>query len=537
MSGQSEKVENEKYDWFDLPEHRRYVGSELSSMKYYPIETVVSDVLEHYIEDEAQVVKDICNRNNIRANSSVREYLLQEIQSLNDITEEEAYINREKKKTIKIPKNIEFFRNAFPDYIIMKEGDTTIRTEIGQLKYFSYNHDLEKFVRNEIGNISNVDINAKSWINISLLEFKIHSHRIPFSVEINTPEIKESIRIFQQEYMNLEKPDGIITVDTIFDMNKALGEKWERKLCFFYYEKTDTNKQSPQYINDVDIQININNGLDIYGKEGDKKEVYLGFRTGEKYHGVAHNAKVLFEAHAGNIIQKVCAPIIKSEGGGYDAINEWDNVALSIGLFNFNQDDLWDSMRVFREENEENYNNLLKQYGLDINKKASDKRFIIDGIEYIVPTASKNTWDFAELRKLKFAYCFIKVATYDSFKESQNKKIESWATSVIVYSLKNNKKIKDYITSEYGIAFVIDLSVKKGKSVYYITAAVQEAIDTVIKDGCPNNPDLWSNKEESKIIDAFTEIWRTRINDKKVTDTREKNIKNAGLSKERASFK
>jgi hypothetical protein len=139
------------------------------------------------------------------------------------------------------------------------------------------------------------------------------------------------------------------------------------------------------------------------------------------------------------------------------------------------------------------------------------------------------------LRKLKFVYCFIKAAEDPVFQEVQKKCAEKWLDQILKYSIRG-KIIKDYITSEHGIALLLDISVFRGKYIKYIVDVVNQVINKVLDKNIADTPANWNDNAESEIIKALIDIRIIKMG-KDDADKRIKNINEANLNKKRNSFK
>ena len=90
---------------------------------------------------------------------------------------------------------------------------------------------------------------------------------------------------------------------------------------------------------------------------------------------------------------------------------------------------------------------MFLNYGFDVK----DDKFIYFDIES--PKSSANN-----LRKIKLVYLSISAASNSNFQSTQNKIAKNRIDPARGKSV-NNKKVKDYITSLYGTALVIDQDV------------------------------------------------------------------------------
>jgi hypothetical protein len=101
-------------------------------------------VFDHYINDESQSIKYLWETNQIGSNINLRKTLIEAIQNLNDMKPGEEI--QKSKEMILIPKNIDFFRTAFPRYKLHEDGPDQISTKIGVLDRLNFNDSLEEVV-------------------------------------------------------------------------------------------------------------------------------------------------------------------------------------------------------------------------------------------------------------------------------------------------------------------------------------------------------------------------------------------------------
>jgi hypothetical protein len=268
-------------------------------------------------------------------------------------------------------------------------------------------------------------------------------------------------------------------------------------------------------------------------------------RTYELYYGIRRFATTQPYTPGANagISEKACSAIAKSEGntggapGGFDAINEYDPVCLSVGLFYWNKDGLWDLLNKFNTDSPDNFNTLIKQHGLDIK---GYRIFVIDGKDY--PSGNRE-----ELRRLKFVYRFIKAADNIHFQKAQINYSQEWLEKAIERPA-GKGTVKQYITSRYGTALVLDFSARKGHSEGTITSAVNIAIQNALNNldsgdkvrFTIDNPADWDDNMEIEIINAFNDVRKGRMRHKirgdEEANQREANIIKTDLSKKRGSF-
>jgi hypothetical protein len=193
-------------------------------------------------------------------------------------------------------------------------------------------------------------------------------------------------------------------------------------------------------------------------------------------------------------------------------------------MFNWNRDWLLKLLKKFKEINKNVFDNLIAHYGLDVN----DTQFLVDKIAYSAGTVES-------LRKLRFVYCFIRAASNTNFQSAQVVIAKEWITRVkntnVIIASQGTKKVTDYITSEHGLALVVDLSVNTGLG--NVSWTVRNAANTVLAQS--NNLAEWGDTEEASIIDAYINE-RHNLDGFIHAEIRETRIDDANLSKGRDSY-
>jgi hypothetical protein len=577
MGAQQEKKTPENTERFTLPKREKNFWP--WDDKSYPIDKILDDVIDYYIKDEDDVVKTLFNRNCIKGNINVRQFLVKKIQELNEIEDTIS----SKTNVIFIPTNKIFFETAFPEYLVLRKEETTI--SVGVLDKLDYQKELEEIVCGIKKPEDITDPGAGRQINWALHNLKIHTcppdspSFYSLLESVNTKPVIEGIKIFQREYMNRQTPQGQICGETLRAINQALTDNWTRDL-YFYYKKPIGDESFELYINDADIDNGIydslpkadaekmfpaNNTMIYAKKKGEGQETYLGkvvfypSNSSSGRRGIQHVAEKEFIAHTAK--EKIYSGVVKSEGKGYDTINMYDRHYLSIGMLQWGWDELYKLLVKFKFENDSDFKQLISNdYKLDVNHETdtAKKRFIIDNESYSIVGHAPH-----QIKQLKFAYCFIKATDNVKFRELQESLAAQRVPEVLNISIKG-KPITSYVTSEKGLAFVYDHHVNAPD---YVATCVEKAVNEVIKnlqeewnekmlsslntedravlkeyfkegslkndenkkkvEGFVNNPNNWGNYEEELFIVAY-KTFRIDTNisgmDKKNAETRNSNI-------------
>jgi len=513
----------------------------------YPVNSIISNIISFYIERENKEIKDLFIQNRIQSMPYIRDYLITKINELNkEKIDNNGFIKR-RTRTISIPEKKEFFSKAFPNYFITETGDNKI--SFGVLDEMNNLKELEEVVAGaKPPSAITQSLVASCEINSSLHKMKINTIPDPYTFDssvckIDTDIVKEAIKIFQKEYMDTQKPPIDYTNDqlcknTILAMNNALKEKWTREI--YFYQKIGSDES---YVNDlvINTETYVDKGIEIFAKEKNKtEETFLGkkvYYQPQNLYGIQRYASApSFYEQKNTSAERVIYAIAKNEGsigdnyhGGYNAINTYDDAALSIGLFHWNNDYLWDLLSDYKKQYPQNYDMYITKYGLNISDNTGGvRKFLVDG--NIVHSNFKN---LGELRKLKFVYCFIKAATDPNFRSLQIKHAEIWIKKDIIETKFRDKPRNVYITSEHGIALVVDLSVNAGHYSKLINDMLHNVFNVKLKNTA-DNPSSWNDDIEKDIIKALIDYRSTKVEGMIQRTT---NIKNSNLDEKRNSFK
>jgi len=512
--------------------------------KIYDIIFVIDDIIKYYVQNEEEIIRNLFETYAFHSLPGLRRNLMASIRELNGMQSDYIGI---RERTIKIPLNIEFFRMAFPEYKLMESGPMKISTDIGVLKELSYSQTLEEVVRETI-QPEGIDAEGYMEINFALHRMKIYSCPDAEKEKLTTATTN-GIKIFQNEHMDKQQPKriysslGAICKETVKAMNQALKDGWTSEL--YFYCKIEG---SESYVHDFVINNAgyVDTDVEIFAKErGQEGETFLGKKKpypyrGTTYYGIQRFATLHFYSRCNTTTEKIIYAIAKNEGGdpstdsngGFDTINAYDHVALSVGLYHWNRDWLFVLLEIFRNISENDFNILIKEHGLDIDwmnyRNERVRAFKIDGVNHPrnIPEA---------LRKLRFVYRFIKAAENVNFQEAQEQYAGEWVerNSTMNGQLKSGRKVSDYVTSQYAVALLVDMYVKAGAGA--TSTQIELAVNSVLRQaGIQDNPGSWGDNEEGKIIIAIRDT-RTRSMDP--LGERETRIKAMNLSQRRRSFR
>jgi hypothetical protein len=350
MGGIPDSEKNNEYHEYDLSKYKKFRGPIPVFWETYSIECIISDLMDWYIKDEPENVRKLFEKNKIKENLAKRGYLIDQIVTLNGISDKKEI--RRSRAEIKIPSNYNFFHEVFPEYKITQKDEYKLDPRIGRLDKLDFDITLELIVAGETpGN--NLSGAAGMEINKALHNFKIHSADQTMATTLDKASM-EGIKIFRKEYMEPNDKEYeeayFICKETLLAMNKALTDGWTRSLYFYYLDESGNEF----YINDEDIKLNVSDDTEVWAREGNnskkigrRRSYSIKDNTGtitQTYYGIQHMGEIKYTSNS-NSVERICIPIVKSEGDGYDAINAYDNVALSVGMFNRNREWLFNLLK------------------------------------------------------------------------------------------------------------------------------------------------------------------------------------------------
>lgn len=198
---------------------------------------------------------------------------------------------------------------------------------------------------------------------------------------------------------------------------------------------------------------------------------------------------------------------VSENEGNLDAVNTWDNSFLSFGMFQWTTGagkqpgELAALLKRIKDKDESLFEKYYGRYGLDIAPKTNKLTgfMTLDGKEMIRPI------DKSMLRKPKWAFFFWQSGQDFLIHLVQ---VQHAFARIKLFYHRNAYKIKnhyisDLITSEYGIALVLDNHINRPG---YIKACLEQALDSAM---LPEEPSSWKTEDELKLLDAYLKIRAT----------------------------
>ena len=198
---------------------------------------------------------------------------------------------------------------------------------------------------------------------------------------------------------------------------------------------------------------------------------------------------------------------VSENEGNLDAVNTWDNSFLSFGMFQWTMGagkqpgELAALLKRIKDKDGSLFEKYYGRYGLDIAPKTNKTSgfLTLGGKEMISPI------DKSMLRKPEWAFLFWQSGQDFLIHLMQVK--HAFARIKLFYH-KDNYKIKnhyisEFITSEYGIALVLDNHINRPG---YIKSCLEQAFDeTMLLEKLSS----WKTEDELRLLDAYLKIRET----------------------------
>jgi hypothetical protein len=228
---------------------------------------------------------------------------------------------------------------------------------------------------------------------------------------------------------------------------------------------------------------------------------------------------------------------VSENEGNLDAVNTWDNAFMTFGMFQWTigtdiaPGELAALLEKVKNAEPELFQKYYGRYGLDIELSNKVSGYILLGGKKLVTSADKE-----QLRTNEWAYYF--------WKSGQDTKVQSiqveHALSRIGTFYKsesykpNGYYISDLVTSEYGVALILDNHVNRPG---YVSPCLAQAMTQA---GLVD-PGKWGTAEEGKLLDLYLTI-RETYGHSPMTDANKraqvvkKYLDSGTISRQRGSF-
>jgi len=359
---------------------------------------------------------------------------------------------------------------------------------------------------------------AQDWVRARLQLVRIYT--VAPGDDQNTDAAKRKvaagvaagIEVFECERIKCvpERLTGKLDAVVLLALNGAIEEnyivRWHRKFAF-YYKNGNKDIYFPYDMDKQEVFWQHLQHKEIFALEGSQEELFLGkVVTYSGFFGTQRFAiKYLYQLSSTSM-ERVISAIARNEGGGYDTVNSYDGVFLSVGLFHWNQDWLWELMNTYRGKYPNLYEEFAERLGFEeVKWEDGDRQFKINGKFY-------KMGNLEVLRRLKYVYLFLREAEKKEFREAQDRTASAWVETALRRTLSVNGRLRqlgEYVTSELAVALYVDMTVitGEGDGAEFVREAIGEALEQINEP----NPEKWENDEEKLVIDALKKKYEEKV--------------------------
>lgn len=230
--------------------------------------------------------------------------------------------------------------------------------------------------------------------------------------------------------------------------------------------------------------------------------------------------------------------------GKLEAINTWDNAFLTFGCFQWtvgadNGDgELPAMVNHLKQANPAAFDQLLGQFGLDVASVSSSPGQTPRGFFSLNGTAVTSAADKGKkLRTLEMAFRFFR-AGHDS--AMRTAEIEYAASRIDLFYRDANHRINnmfvgDFVSSEFGVALILDQHVNRPG---HVPKTLAEAVNQFINSTGKTDPTTWTDQDEASLLNIYIQ----RRNSTSMTDSQKRAdrvrqaVNNGLASDKRGSF-
>ena len=198
---------------------------------------------------------------------------------------------------------------------------------------------------------------------------------------------------------------------------------------------------------------------------------------------------------------------VSENEGKLEAINTWDNAFLTFGIFQWTvgsadgAGELPSLIDRLRQTSPSVFDSFFAQHGLDAVVTSSQPGVTPVGFFKLNGVTLKSSAQKGQLRTLEWAYRFWLAGHDDTVRQAQ---IDHAMGRVDIFYRSDKHKvgdrfIADYVTSEFGVALLLDQHVNRPGNV---PATIAKAV-TQLGGGDPAG---WSDAQEKRLLDTYIKL-------------------------------
>lgn len=221
--------------------------------------------------------------------------------------------------------------------------------------------------------------------------------------------------------------------------------------------------------------------------------------------------------------QRVMSAVSVNEGK-LEAINTWDNAFLTFGCFQWtvgadNGDgELPAMVNHLKQTNPAAFDQLLGQFGLDVASVSSSPGQTPRGFFSLNGAVVKSAADKGKkLRTLEMAFRFFRAGQDSAMRTAE---IEFAASRIDLFYRDANHKINnmfvgDFVSSEFGVALILDQHVNRPG---HVPKTLAEAVNQFINSTGKTDPTTWTDQDEASLLNIYIQ----RRNSTSMTDSQQR---------------
>lgn len=222
---------------------------------------------------------------------------------------------------------------------------------------------------------------------------------------------------------------------------------------------------------------------------------------------------------------------VSANEGRLEAINTWDSAFLTFGCFQWTvgadnaAGELPAMVNQLKQSDAAAFEELLGQFGLDIDSVSSPAGSTPTGFFSLHGKPVKSAADKeAKLRTLEMAFRFFKAGQDQRLRVVE---VEYAAARIDLFYRDPNHLIKkrfigDYVSSEFGVALVLDEHVNRPA---HVPRTLSGAVDEFIAATGKTDPATWTDADEAGLLNLY--IQRRSTSGMTDSDKRAKAVRDA----------
>lgn len=234
---------------------------------------------------------------------------------------------------------------------------------------------------------------------------------------------------------------------------------------------------------------------------------------------------------------------VSANEGKLEAINTWDNAFLTFGVFQWTagsgngKGELPAMLARLKSESPETFERFFGRFGLDVVEVTQPAGDVPRGRFSLNDRVLRSAADKEVLRSLEWPFRCWSAGQDPAMRRAE---IGQAMDRITVFyrspkKLVRGRFVADYVTSEYGVALLLDQHVNRPGNV---PGTLRKAADVMAQQPGGDDPTTWGFAEEKRLLELYLQFRaQTTMTDQAVRAQRTKNAVASGLaSDQRGSF-